>query len=60
MRRTDTMTESLLISKAVELDARLSGELKDSGVAINVGMQLVNERLNSPALDLPKNAFPED
>jgi hypothetical protein len=54
------MTESLLISKAVELDARLSGELKDSGVAINVGMQLVNERLNSPALDLPKNAFPED
>ena len=40
--------------KAVELDARLAGELKDNAVNVNVGLALVNERL--AALNLPKDA----
>lgn len=43
--------------KAAELDAKLSGELSENGVSINVGLNLVNERLM--AIDekvLPKDA----
>jgi hypothetical protein len=42
--------------KAIELDAKLAGELHDNGVAINVGLQLVNQRLEK--IDLPKDSLP--
>lgn len=44
--------------RAAELDAKLSGELSENGVSINVGMQLVNSRLLE--IDLPKDALPPD
>lgn len=40
--------------KAVELDAKLAGELAENQVAVNIGMQLVNDRL--AAIDLPRDA----
>jgi regulator of protease activity HflC (stomatin/prohibitin superfamily) len=40
--------------KAVELDAKLAGELKDSGMSVNVGLALVNERLQN--ITLPRDA----
>lgn len=43
--------------KAVELDAKLAGELRENHVAVNIGMQLVNERL--AAIDLPRDAVEE-
>ena len=43
--------------KAIELDAKLAGELHETGMAINVGLQLVNTRLAETTL--PKDCFKE-
>ena len=42
--------------KALELDARLSGELKENNLSVNVGVALVNERLKTIGETLPKDA----
>jgi hypothetical protein len=41
--------------KAVELDAKLAGELKENSMHVNVGLALVNERLAN--INLPKDAL---
>src|SRR4029077_16515078 len=41
--------------KAVELDARLAGELKENSMHVNVGLALVNERLAN--INLPKDSL---
>jgi hypothetical protein len=52
------MTEVRMPSKltAIELDAKLAGELSDTQVNVGIGLQLVNQRLEQ--INLPKNSLP--
>ena len=45
--------------KAIELDAKLAGELKETGMQINLQMNLINERLERAVHELPKD-LPEE
>jgi hypothetical protein len=42
--------------RAAELDAKLSGELSENGVSLNIGLNLVNERL----LAIDEKVLPRD
>jgi uncharacterized OsmC-like protein len=46
--------------KAIEVDARIAGELSDDNGKVNVAIQLVNERLSVPQNEEPLQLVDED
>jgi hypothetical protein len=46
--------------KAIEVDARIAGELSDDNGKVNVAIQLVNERLSVPQNEEPLQLVDEE